>query len=116
MRSRYHADQVGPLVRPKYLLNARASFARWLQSQEGDQDRKDEETRAKHENAAKAAEQRMIKEVIGEQLDRGIRRLVAAVTGHRPSGHPPLLLQDSRAYRSQPYASIIRETAENGRF
>lgn len=65
----YRVDQVGSLIRPRYLLDARAAYADWLESQE---ELKDEATRAEHRSALKAAEQKAIKEVITEQLDRGI--------------------------------------------
>lgn len=66
----YRADQVGSLIRPKHLLDARASFVGWLQSPE--KDRKDESTQVEYKRAAKTAKQRAIKEVISEQLNRGI--------------------------------------------
>lgn len=71
----YRADQIGSLIRPQYLLNARASFVGWLESQE--RDRKDEATKADYRKAAKEAEQKAIKEAITEQLNRGIRPLTS---------------------------------------
>ena len=66
----YRADQVGSLIRPKYLLDARASFVGWLESRE--QGQKEEASQSDYKKAAKDAEQRAIKEVITEQLKRGI--------------------------------------------
>lgn len=66
----YRTDQVGSLIRPRYLLDARASLVGWLESKEKDQE--DEASQAEYQNAVKAAEHKAIKEVIIEQLDRGI--------------------------------------------
>lgn len=66
----YRADQVGSLIRPKYLLEARSSFVGWLESTE--KDRKDEPSHEDYKETAKEAEQRAVKEVIAEQVDRGI--------------------------------------------
>jgi methionine synthase II (cobalamin-independent) len=65
----YRADQVGSLIRPKYLLDANAASKQWLES---DKDHREEADDVEIKRKAKAAEQMAISEVVSEQVRRGI--------------------------------------------
>ena len=65
----YRADQVGSLIRPKYLLEANAAFKQWLESEK---DHREEAEDVEIKRKAKAAEQKAIAEVVSEQVRRGI--------------------------------------------
>ena len=70
----YRADQVGSLIRPKYLLDARASFKQWLET---DRDHRKEADDVETQKAAKDAERKAIREVISEQVKRGIQPITS---------------------------------------
>jgi methionine synthase II (cobalamin-independent) len=65
----FRADQVGSLIRPKYLLDANAASKQWLESEK---DRREEADDAGIKRRAKEAEQKAIAEVVAEQVKRGI--------------------------------------------
>ena len=65
----FRADQVGSLIRPQYLLDARAAGKQWLES---DQDHRPEAEQTSVQEAAKEAEHRAIKDALSEQIQRGI--------------------------------------------
>jgi methionine synthase II (cobalamin-independent) len=65
----FRADQVGSLIRPKYLLDANAAFKQWLESEK---DRRKEADDAGIKKRAKEAEQKAIAEVVAQQIKRGI--------------------------------------------
>ena len=65
----YRADQVGSLIRPKYLVEANAASKQWLETE------KDHRQEADHDQVkqtAKAAQQMAIAQVVSEQVNRGI--------------------------------------------
>ena len=65
----YRADQVGSLIRPKYLVDANAAFKQWIETERDHREAaEDEELKKK----AKAAEHKAIKEAIVEQVNREI--------------------------------------------
>ena len=66
----YRADQVGSLIRPKYLLDARAAFKQWLETDEKDHRRESDDTDVK--KTAKKAEQKAVAEAVSKQVKRGI--------------------------------------------
>lgn len=66
----YRADQVGSLIRPKHLLDARSAFKQWLETDERDHRTEADEEKVKKD--AKSAERKAIAEAISEQRKRGI--------------------------------------------
>lgn len=65
----YRADQVGSLIRPKYLLDANAASKQWLETEK---DHRQEADDTSIKNKAKEAERKAIAEVVAEQVKRGI--------------------------------------------
>jgi methionine synthase II (cobalamin-independent) len=65
----YRADQVGSLIRPKYLNEANAAFKQWIETERDHREAAEDENIKKQ---AKTAEQKAIKEAITEQVKRGI--------------------------------------------
>ena len=65
----YRADQVGSLIRPKYLNDANAAFKQWIETERDHREAaEDEEIKTQ----AKTAEQKAIKEAVAQQVNRGI--------------------------------------------
>lgn len=65
----FKADQIGSLIRPKYLLDANAAFKQWLETEK---DYRRESDNVEIKKRAKDAEKKAIAEVVAEQVKRGI--------------------------------------------
>ena len=66
----YRSDQIGSLIRPRYLLDAREAFDDWLKTNEKDRLQGADDARVRRR--LEEAEQKAIAQVIAEQLNRGI--------------------------------------------
>ncbi len=73
----YRVDQIGSLIRPKYLINANAASKHWLENAlKTNNDRKDTDD-ADVRKKAKAAEHKAISEIVSEQVKRGVNPITS---------------------------------------